>query len=140
MYNDTTTCTPLPSEYKSSHRMVRDLHYVLEANQLIYEVQDLYQKECQAIDDNFQLIYQQCERLAEKIGCEIAMPRITGRQQHRSKPLSARPLDYFKRTVAIPFLDFIVSSLEELFSISAVIATSLLSLSALFYLYCGHRL
>ena len=59
--------------------------------------------------------------------CEIAIPRITGRQQHRSNPRSAGPLDY-KRTVAIPFLDFIVSSLEERFSRSAVMATSLLSL------------
>ena len=59
--------------------------------------------------------------------CEITMPQITGRQQHRSNPPSANPLDY-KRTVAIPFLDFIVSSLEERFSRSAVIATSLLSL------------
>ena len=59
--------------------------------------------------------------------CEIAMLGITGRQQHRSNPQSASPLDY-KRTVAIPFLDFIVSSLEEWFSRSAVIATTLLSL------------
>ena len=101
---------------------------ILEAHQLISEVQDLYEKECQAVDDNFQLIYQQCERLAEKIGCEIAIPPITGRQQHRSNPPSASPLNYFKRTVAIPFLDFIVSSLEERFSRFAVIATSLLSL------------
>ena len=55
------------------------------------------------------------------------MPRITGRQQHRSNPLSASPLDY-KRTVAIPFLNFIVSSLEERFCRSAAVATSHLSL------------
>ena len=59
--------------------------------------------------------------------CEIAMPRITGRQQHRSNPPSASLLDY-KRTVGIPFLDFIVSSLEERFSRSVVIAISLISL------------
>ena len=95
---------------------------------MITEVQDLYQRERQAVDDNFQLIYQQCECLTEKIGCEIAMPRITGRQQHRSNPPSGSPLNCFKRTVAIPFLDFIVLSLEERFFRSAVIATSLISL------------
>ena len=50
------------------------------------------------------------------------------RQQHQSNPSSATPLDYFKRVMAIPFLDFIMSSLEEKFSRSALIATSLLSL------------
>ena len=59
----------------------------------------------------------------------MAMPRITGRKQRRSNSPSASPLDY-KRMVAIPFLDFIVSSLEERFSRSAVIATSLISLVA----------
>ena len=73
------------------------------------------------------VIYQQCEHLSEKVGCEITMPFITAKQQHRSNPQSASALDYFKKAVAIPFLGFIVSSLEKRFSRSAFIATSLLS-------------
>ena len=56
------------------------------------------------------------------------MPRIAGRQQHRANPASTTPFDYYKRSLAIPFPDYITSSLESQFSESARIASTLLGI------------
>ena len=66
--------------------------------------------------------------MAKKVGSQISMPRIVSRQTHRSNAEATCPLEYFKRNVAIPFLDHIIMCIEQQFSESAMIATSLLGL------------
>ena len=66
--------------------------------------------------------------MAEKVGTAAEMPRLTPRQQHRSNAEAQTPREYFQRNVAIPLLDHIIMCIEEQFSPSAKIATSLLGL------------
>ena len=54
------------------------------------------------------------------------MPRIVRRQQHCSNPEVSSPKDYYKKTVAIPFLDHVLSTLDSQFSEAAKVASSLL--------------
>ncbi|KAL5486985.1 hypothetical protein EMCRGX_G019535 [Ephydatia muelleri] len=54
------------------------------------------------------------------------MPRVTGRQQHRSNPSSFSVEDYFKKTVAIPLFDHIVTSMKDRFFAAAIVASFLL--------------
>ncbi|KAL5486890.1 hypothetical protein EMCRGX_G019427 [Ephydatia muelleri] len=49
-----------------------------------------------------------------------------GRQQHRSNPSSLSVEDYFKKTVAIPLLDHIITSMKDCFSVAAIVTSSLL--------------
>lgn len=63
--------------------------------------------------------------MAESVSTTPEMPRITGRQQHRSNPSSFSVEDYFKKTVAIPLLDHI-TSMRDRFSAAAIVASSLL--------------
>ena len=66
--------------------------------------------------------------MAERVGGDISMPRIAHRQQHRSNPEASTTKDYYQKTVAIPLLDHILSTLEIQFSEAARVAASLLSL------------
>ena len=66
--------------------------------------------------------------MAEKVGVEVNIPRIARRQQHRSNPEALFPQNYYKKTVTIPLLDHIISTLDSQFSKSATVASSLLGL------------
>ena len=101
---------------------------IVEAHKMINEVITVYRNEREKVDDGFAMIYSQSVRMAGTIGSTVCMPRITGWQQHRSNPESTSPGDYFKKSIAIPFLDHILSSLESQFSKSAIIASSLLGI------------
>ena len=57
------------------------------------------------------------------------MPRIASRQQYRSNTEASNPLEYYKRNVAIPFLDHIIAFIDLLFSQSSTKANFLLSLA-----------
>ena len=64
--------------------------------------------------------------MAERVGTTIKMPHITSRQQHRSSAEASSPC--VQRNVAIPFLDHVIMCINEQFSPSAIVATSLLGL------------
>ena len=66
--------------------------------------------------------------MAEKVATAAEMPRLTSRQQHRSNAEAQTPREYFQRNVAIPLLDRIIMCIEEQFSQSPKVATSLLGL------------
>jgi hypothetical protein len=53
---------------------------------------------------------------AENIGAEINLPRIAVRQQHRSNSPASNSAEYWKRSLLIPYLDSLISSLERRFS------------------------
>lgn len=59
-------------------------------------------------ETEFADIYLDAENLLEFLGEKIAMPRITGRQQHRANVSEHDPKKYFRITIIIPLLeDFI---------------------------------
>ena len=69
--------------------------------------------------------FTQSVRMAEKIGVVVSMPHTTSRQQDYSNAEASSPYQYFLRNITIPFLDHIITSIEEQFSASAIIAISL---------------
>ena len=68
------------------------------------------------MDISFKHIYQQSVQIAEGVSTTPEMPRVTGRQQHCSNPSSFSVEDYFKKTVAIPLLDHIITSIKDRFT------------------------
>ena len=64
--------------------------------------------------------------MADKVGSNVTKPCTTGRQMHRSNASANDPCEYYKRNVAIPLLDHIISELEQQFSNPSTLATSLL--------------
>ena len=95
---------------------------------MIQEVASFYRKEREDCDANFSHIYVQSVSMAGKVGTNAEMPRISSRQQHRSNAEVQTPKEYFKQNDAIHLLDHIIMSIDEQFSPSAAVATSLLGL------------
>ena len=80
------------------------------------------------IDSGFGKIYDHAIRIAEKIGTTAEMPRIASRQWHHSNSEATNPLEYFKRNVAITFLDHIITFIDQQFSQSSINSSLLLGL------------
>lgn len=76
-------------------------------------------------DDTFTDIF---KRASELYGEEIPIPRLVGRQKHRSNISASTSLEYYKRSVFYPFLDTCISQLNERFAAHAEKAYQLAAL------------
>ena len=83
----------------------------------------------------FMLMYQwyhEADELAQELTEEIKVPRLTGRQVHRANVGGGgggdTPEDYFRRNVAIPFVDHLKEEIKQRFSKEIRIGSSIFSL------------
>ena len=76
--------------------------------------------------------YQQFEHVADGIGAVPAIPRIAARKIHRNVP-TATPNDYYRRALAIPLLDTLMTELDFWFNEVSICASKLLYLFLQFY-------
>ncbi|CAG4986926.1 unnamed protein product [Colias eurytheme] len=65
---------------------------------------------------------------ASALGTDFQVPRIASRQQHRSNHPAQSSSDYWKRSIIIPYLDSLISALDQRFSNEHLPAFSLMSL------------
>ncbi|XP_030751390.1 52 kDa repressor of the inhibitor of the protein kinase-like [Sitophilus oryzae] len=70
------------------------------------------------IDQVFSNIFEKAEKLLKSIDAQehIQIPRIVAHQKNRSNIMVASPEEYFRITVAIPFLDDFIHQLTERFA------------------------
>ena len=101
---------------------------IMDAHHRITEVTRVYQQERKDIDRGFCIIYDQSVRMAEKVGSVATFPRTGAQQRHRSNVAATSPFEHYKRNIAIPLLDHIILELEEQFSNSSLVATSVMGL------------
>ena len=57
------------------------------------------------VDSEFDKIYNQAMRMAEKMNITPSTPRMAQRQMHRDNIEVANPKEYYKRVIANPILD-----------------------------------
>ena len=69
----------------------------------------------QDLDNLFDIWYQDILRLADRIGSVESVPRKTNLQRNRSNTFtsSRSPIEQYKRSVAIPLLDFLLLQMRE---------------------------
>ena len=67
--------------------------------------------------------------LADSVCTEPKVPRTAARQQHRDNSLHGSPKEYYRRSVVIPFLDYLISELKVRFSETQRKASKLLCLA-----------
>lgn len=67
-------------------------------------------------DEQFKQIFSDIVELGKSVNVEIQTPRICKRQTFRVNLTSDNPEMYFKRSVFIPFLDFIITSMDTRFN------------------------
>ena len=82
----------------------------------IHEMVTIMSKHREECDGFFRDIFCKAKELANDLGIEIHMPRLASRQIHRSNPPSDSVEEYYRRSVYVPYLDSIISSLQLRFS------------------------
>ena len=71
---------------------------------------------CTDIDEWFSRMYPKVLRIVELVQCIEARPRVCSRQRNRDNTPAESVAEYWKRTVAIPFLDIVCSEIKCRFS------------------------
>jgi hypothetical protein len=79
-------------------------------------------------DSESQTILDIAHRTATAIGTDLQIPRIACRQQHRSNHPAESLCKFWKRSVIIPYLDSLISALDQRFSNEHLPAFSLMSI------------
>ena len=88
---------------------------VLEAYAIVDEVMKTLESTRKTIDTGFAAWYDEIVKLANEVGATESVPRITTLQRNRSNTPSSSPMEHYKRTVAIPFLNYLCGQMEERF-------------------------
>lgn len=63
-------------------------------------------------EEYFQKLFEKAQNLASKVGTELKKPRIAGTQRNRSNVQTDSTEEYFRISVFIPFLDFLISEIS----------------------------
>jgi len=82
----------------------------------VEDVKQVYQSIRSDVDTSFSVIYNHALRVAEAVGTDPVMPRLGGRQQHRSNVPAVSVLEYYQRNLAIPLLDTVITELDSRFA------------------------
>jgi hypothetical protein len=61
-------------------------------------------------------MYDRAVHLASSVSVTESLPRTTNWQQHRSNTPATMPSEYFKRTLTIPALDYLIAEIDTRFS------------------------
>ncbi|XP_050064233.1 zinc finger MYM-type protein 1-like [Aphis gossypii] len=89
---------------------------LLKCSNYIKKIVDIVKDHRENADTEIEQILIAANITAENIGTEINLPRIVGRQQHRSNPPVSNTTEFWKRSLLIPYMDSLISSLERRFS------------------------
>ena len=66
-------------------------------------------------EETFRNLFEKAEEIAKLTDVEIVVPRQAGRQHHRANIPAADPEEYYRRTVFLPFIDFLIEQLSSRF-------------------------
>ena len=66
-------------------------------------------------DIEFETCFSDATQIANDLDIEIKVPRTCFKQQHRANFKTTEPKEYFKSTLAIPFLDYLLQELRSRF-------------------------
>ena len=108
-----STLSYLMALTKSLQSEAKDIvQAVSEINTLTAVLQELREN----VDKYHGQWFAEVEQLSGAIGTEPSLPRLCGRQTHRSNIPSQTPKEYYRRTITIPLLDHILTEMESRFS------------------------
>ena len=80
------------------------------------------------IDSEFDTTYNQAMRMAERMNVTSSTPRMAQRQMHQDNIEAANPKEYYKRVIAVPILDTLISEMKFCFNKFSVTASKVLYL------------
>ena len=80
------------------------------------QVIDMYAEIRKEIDTWYHRMYNKVLALANVVGSAETFPRVCSRLRHRDNLPAENALEYWKRTVAIPFVDIVCEEIKDRFS------------------------
>lgn len=81
----------------------------------IQEVIEMFKKMREASEVKFSEIFKRASDMAKELDIEIKKTRLAKKQMYRANTPSESPEDYYRKTVFIPFLDFLVQNMVDRF-------------------------
>lgn len=96
----------------SSKLQKHDLN-IYEARTLITDRVERVKEMREGVDAEFETWYEDCKRIVDELQIEEKVPRTCGRQTQRTDIGSSTPQQYYKGTVAVPFLDHLSTELND---------------------------
>ena len=100
----------LSSKLQKRDQDIRDAHKMID------DVSESIKVARGNIDVTFSKWYEEILKLAENVGSPESIPRKTSLQKNRNNTPSDSPKEYYKRALAIPFLDTLLTQMKERFS------------------------
>ena len=108
-----------------------------EAFSYIYSVIERIQERRDSSNEYFSDIYGNAIELCQTFGIEMKTPRNVGRQTHRNNVPADSPEEYYRRAMMIPFLDHVISNLNDrfndknqiVFKLNCILAENIIELS-----------
>ena len=97
-------------------QLQKKMQDIFNALNVIQEVKLVYQEMRKNIEKYFHGICMHSERMSEAVGQTPQMPRIVGRQVHKSNVKASTPEEYYLKNLAIPFLDNVNMEIDTQFS------------------------
>ena len=89
---------------------------ILAGYRLIQTVRDTIEQKKRDVDATHDIYYAEALQLEKSLDIPETIPRLCGRQRHRTNtPSDGTPSTYYRRTVTLPLLDHL-SQLDERFS------------------------
>jgi Domain of unknown function (DUF4371)/hAT family C-terminal dimerisation region len=101
---------------------------IKDVNAYVIKLTDLLQSHRDNACEEFSVIFKKAQSICQDLNVELKQSRLTARQAHRSNIPSENAEEYFRRSIFIPYLDSIISSLRTRFSCTQGKAFSLLQL------------
>lgn len=89
---------------------------IVQAFHMIEDLKKLYRHLRESVEIDFSKIYDQAIRIADKVDVQPSKPRSTVRMKNRANAPSETVEQYFRRNMAIPFLDHVITELDARFS------------------------
>ena len=80
------------------------------------------------IDSEFDTVYDQAMRMAERMNVIPSTPRMAQRQMHQDTIEEANPKEYYKQVITIPILDTLILEMKFRFNKFSITASKVLYL------------
>lgn len=82
----------------------------------IGQIIEVIEKDRQEIEHVSDELLKKSHDIADKVGVEFSVPRIVKKQMHRTNPPSETAIEYWRRSLIIPYLDSLTLALNVRFS------------------------
>ena len=98
-----------------THSLQAEAKDIVQAVSVVNNIISILRALREDVDKFDSKCFAEVQRMCDNVGVEPSLPRLCGRQCHRSNVPAQSPSEYYRRTITIPVLDHLLSQLETRF-------------------------